>query len=302
MRLLDMLRTTFRNRHRIDVVLIDTYSTANFYFALAVGRLCRLYRIPYIPILRGGNLPARIENSARLSRPYFTNALANVAPSMYLFEQFKEEKYLNLVHIPNNIPISNYGFKARPGIAYKLLWVRSFAKIYNPMMAVHVVSILSQKGFSVELCMVGPDKDGTMEVCKTATNSKNLPIQFPGVLAKADWIHLAKDYDIFINTTDFDNTPVSVMEAMALGLPIVTTRVGGIPYLIENDKTGILCPANDPEFMASAIISLVNNPFKAQNIAQKAREVVEQFDWEVVKDQWTELIDGIKVSRVDNKP
>src|SRR5690606_5057886 len=63
LRLLDMLWTTFRSRKKTDVVLIDTYSTQNFYYAVLVGQLCRLLQLPYIPILHGGNLPQRLKSS-----------------------------------------------------------------------------------------------------------------------------------------------------------------------------------------------------------------------------------------------
>ena len=60
LRILDMLFTLFRNRNTIDVVLIDTYSTLNYYYALAIGIMCRFYKINYIPILRGGDLEKRL--------------------------------------------------------------------------------------------------------------------------------------------------------------------------------------------------------------------------------------------------
>ena len=59
-RILDMTFKTLRYSSRVSVVLIDTYSTNNFYYALTIAKLCRMLRIPYIPILHGGNLPERL--------------------------------------------------------------------------------------------------------------------------------------------------------------------------------------------------------------------------------------------------
>src|SRR5690606_3541338 len=252
-------------------VFIDTYSTRNFYYAVAVAAVCRFYRIPYVPILRGGNLPARLETHPRMSQKLFGNAYINMAPSKYLYSGFKAKNFQNLVYIPNTIPLANYTFKKRHSLEYRLLWVRSFADIYNPTMALEVMELLQMKGNSVSLCMVGPDKDGSMERCKALAKEKGLDVIFTGMLSKSDWLKLSEGFDIFINTTNFDNTPVSVIEAMALGMPVVSTNVGGIPFLIEDGKTGILTEPDDAAAMASAIMSLVNNPEKALELTENAR-------------------------------
>lgn len=296
-RLIDMLVTTLKHRRKADLVFIDTYSTRNFYYAVAVAAVCRFYKIPYVPILRGGNLPARLETHPRMSQKLFGNAYINMAPSKYLYSGFKAKNFQNLVYIPNTIPLANYTFKKRHSLEYRLLWVRSFADIYNPTMALEVMELLQMKGNSVSLCMVGPDKDGSMERCKALAKEKGLDVIFTGMLSKSDWLKLSEGFDIFINTTNFDNTPVSVIEAMALGMPVVSTNVGGIPFLIEDGKTGILTEPDDAAAMASAIMALVNNPEKALELTENARAMVELFDWEVVKEQWRELVEGVGVRR-----
>ncbi len=290
LRLLDMLWQTFVNRNKIDVVLIDTYSTQNFYYAVAVAKTCRFFKIPYIPILSGGNLPVRLKTNLKLSKKLFEKAKINIAPSNYLFEAFKKEGYTNLSYIPNTIEIKNYPFKSRKKITLKLLWVRSFSKLYHPKLALKIVEELQNKGYHVSLCMVGPEKDGSLQECKQLSEKKQLPITFTGMLTQKEWLKLSEKYDLFINTTNFDNTPVSVIEAMALGLPVVSTNVGGLPYLIENNKTGILVNPNDKEVFVKAILDLYHHPEKAIIIAQNARQKAEKFSWEIVKKKWNEIL------------
>tara|TARA_R100000306_G_scaffold889_2_gene2404 strand:- start:56183 stop:57208 length:1026 start_codon:yes stop_codon:yes gene_type:complete len=291
LRMLAMIKAVFNNRKWADVVLIDTYSTLNFQYAVAVATLCRFYHIPYVPILHGGNLPSRLQKSSKQSNKLFGNALTNVAPSHYLLAAFKEEGYSNLTYIPNTIEIENYPFLFRKNIKPKLLWVRSFSEIYNPMLALYVVEGLLKNGHTnTELCMVGPDKDGSMETCKAYAKQKNLPVTFTGGLAKKEWLQLSKDYDIFINTTHVDNTPVSVIEAMALGLPVISTHVGGIPYLLTHDETGVLVPPNSVANFVTAIERILQNPEETTAIAIKARKTVEKFDWEEVKKQWITVL------------
>lgn len=289
LRILDMLITVIKYRNEASIVLIDTYSTQNFYYAVVVARLCRFLKLSYVPILRGGNLPHRLKSSEALSRKLFSGAETNVVPSEYLMESFKNSGFHNLTYIPNTIALENYPFQLRKRIKPKLLWVRSFAEIYNPLMALEIVENLKKQNIEVELCMVGPEKDGSLKNCKKVAEELNLPITFTGILKKEEWIALSKKYDIFINTTNFDNMPVSVMEAMALGLPVISTDVGGVPFLIESDADGVLVPPNNPNVFIDSIKYLCENPSKAEQLTLNARAKIENFDWQVVKKQWFEL-------------
>ena len=290
LRLLQMIRITLLYAKRADAVLIDTYSTQNFYYAVVIARICRLLKVPYIPILHGGNLPERLKRSPKLCKKLFEGAKINVAPSHYLMEAFKTEGYTNLTHIPNTIEIANYPFLVREKPTLKLLWVRSFSDIYNPQLALDVVETLLEQDITVSLCMVGPEKDGSLKRCKQRVSEKKLPVIFTGKLDKVEWISLSKEYAVFINTTNFDNTPVSVIEAMALGLPVVSTNVGGIPFLIEDRVDGVLVAPNNPNAFAAALQALVANPEQSQQLAIRARQKVEQFDWQNVKQQWIALL------------
>lgn len=290
-RLLDMLFTVLMSTSKVDLVLLDTYSTKNFYYALIISQFCRFLRLPYIPILHGGNLPNRLTVNPTLSSLIFTHARCNVAPSNYLKEQFESHGYTNLIFIPNTIEIRNYQFiRNRDFTSPKLLWVRSFSKIYNPILAVEVLHLLLKKGYNAELCMVGPDADGSLSKVKAKTIELNVSVTFIGKMKKTDWIELSKNYNVFINTTNFDNMPVSVIESMALGLPVVSTNVGGMPYLIENQIDGLLVPPDTKEIFVEAILKLIGYPEVSERIVLNARQKVEQFDWDKVKFKWLEIL------------
>lgn len=290
LRLLDMLWTTLRFRKKTDLVLIDTYSTQNFYYAVLVSQLCRLLKLPYVPILHGGNLPNRLENLPKLSKRLFKNAYANVSPSLYLKERFEKAGYQNVVYIPNTINLENYPQHHKTYDTPQLLWVRSFSEIYNPTLAVKVLHELRQRGYDASLCMVGPDTDGSLAEVKALAERLNLSVNFTGKLTKTEWIALSKDYNVFINTTNFDNMPVSVIEAMALGLPVVSTNVGGMRYLMKDGVEGILVVPNDKIAMTDAICSLFKDVQRTEMMVTKAREKVEGFDWKQIKSLWEEVL------------
>ena len=290
LRLLDMIFTFFKYNARVDYVLIDTYSTTNFYFAFVISQFCRLFSVRYVPNLNGGNLPMRLKKNPKLCRMIFNNAYLNVSPSKYLKNAFEGFGYNNIKYIPNTVVIKNYVFKERDFSKIKLLWVRSFSEIYNPKMAVSVLKKLKEDNIDVSLCMVGPDSDGSLYKVKKFANKLDVKVTFMGKLSKMEWINLSKDYTIFINTTNFDNAPVSVIEAMALGLPIVSTNVGGIPFLISDKKEGLLVEKNNTKAMVNAIKLIYNKNEFAEMLAKNARNKVEQFDWQIVKKSWLNIL------------
>lgn len=289
-RLLDMLFHIFKYRTQVEFVLMDTYSTQNFYYAYLCSQLCRFLKLKYIPILHGGNLPNRLKKHPKLSKQIFNNAYKNIAPSEYILSEFKKQGYHNLVYIPNSIKLKNYPFKQRIIDKPKLLWVRSFSEIYNPLLAIDVFNQLLKEGVEASLCMVGPENDGSLKKAKVYANQLDVDITFTGKLSKQAWIDVSQDYNIFINTTNYDNMPVSVIEAMALGLPIVSTNVGGMPFLIENEKEGILVKPNNVNVFVSAIKKLQTNREHVNSITNNARKKVECFDWEIVKKQWLSVL------------
>ena len=292
LRLAEMLGLIAKHKNTTDIVLIDTYGAMNFYYAYLVGRACTLLGLEYIPILHGGNLPERLENSKKLSKSLFGNAKANIAPSKFLYDIFKSYGFENIQIIPNAIRTDKYPFKERQEFRPKLLWVRRFQKRYNPLMAIKVLQILKQKYPEASLCMVGPEKDGSMAACKRLAKENDLEVRFTGKLRKKHWAQLSRNYDFFINTTSIDNTPISVIEAMSLGLIIISTNVGGMPVLIDNGNDGILVEEGNAEEMSHEIIEIIEEPDKGHEICKNARVKVESFDWEAIKDKWNRVLDA----------
>lgn len=286
-RFADMCSSVFKHSDA-DYVVIDTYSTLAYFFAFAVATCCRLLSKKYILILHGGSLPERLDNSPKMSKMLFGHSYKNISPSRYLKAEFERRGYSNIDVIPNNIDVSKYKFKERKEFRPRLLWVRSFAEIYNCEMAVEVLKLVLQRYPDAQLCMVGPDKDGSME--KTINLAKSYGIdgslKITGQISKKEWHKLSEEYDIFISTTNFDNTPVSVIESMALGLPVISTDVGGMPYLIDNGKDGYLVEKNNTEMMADKIFEIIRTPHLALELTRRARKKAESFGWTSVSKLW----------------
>jgi glycosyltransferase involved in cell wall biosynthesis len=294
-RCLEMYWGIIANCSKVDIVLIDTYSTLAFNYAWTCGILCRLLKIPYIPILHGGNLEVR-KNSRNnfIFQSYLKNSKVVISPSNFLKSIVEKDSNLKVQVIPNSIEINMYPFEIRNIDNPKILWVRSFHEIYNPEMAIRVMEVLISRGINASMIMVGPDKDGSLEKTKKAAARLNMLdfVTFPGRLELKDWVRLSHECNVFINTTNFDNTPVSLMEAMALGLPVISTNVGGVRFIIDDEINGFLVPADDHLKMAEKILELKNDNIKARQIILDARKKAETWDWNDISNEWKKILEN----------
>jgi glycosyltransferase involved in cell wall biosynthesis len=89
-----------------------------------------------------------------------------------------------------------------------------------------------------------------------------------------------------VNSSTIDNQPVSILEAFAAGLPVVTTPAGGIPELVRHEETGLLVPCGEPAAMASAVAGLLEDPPRALALARRAREEAERHAWPRLRRAW----------------
>lgn len=290
-RLIEIIIKTVFFCQRVDYILIDTYSTNAFWYSYFAGLAARLTRTKYIPILHGGNLPSRLKRSKRACDSLFLNSYANIAVSGYLSHEFKKAGYRTMT-IPNSINISKYPFRLRKQPRPKLLWVRSFHRQYNPNMAADVLKELLKIYPEAELCMVGPDKDGSMEEFRNYVNTLGISehVKITGLLKKEEWIKLSEDYDFFINTTNVDNTPVSLIESMALGMYVISTNPGGIPYLLQGGQDSLIVEPGDSSVMTEKIIQVIHQPEIYYQLSVNARGKAESYDWSYVKTKWEELL------------
>jgi glycosyltransferase involved in cell wall biosynthesis len=114
-------------------------------------------------------------------------------------------------------------------------------------------------------------------------------VQFPGFLDYDGKRREGNAADIFINTNRIDNMPVAVLEAGAMGLPVVATAVGGVPDLLVDGRDGVLVPDDDEAAMAGAILRLLRDPELAGRLSRNGRLLAERSAWEAVRPQWTTL-------------
>ena len=177
-------------------------------------------------------------------RGLLQSSSAVTTPSAYLFEHMRPYRE-DLVLLPNPLDLAKYPFRHRKHPAPNLVWLRAFHDIYNPSIAVRVVALLVRDFPSVRLFMIGPNKgDGSRESTMDLALKLGVldRVICPGPVPKDEVPNWLNKGDVFLNTTRLDNTPISVLEAMACGLCIISTNVGGIPYMLLDEYDALLVP------------------------------------------------------------
>jgi glycosyltransferase involved in cell wall biosynthesis len=301
-RLVDIVGTLLAAASQIDVQILQVYSGPSFVaedIASLVGVLCGHKIVMH---LHGGALPAFMERYPHWSRRVLRRASAIVTPSAFL-QRALASFGLNSRVIPNALDLPEYPYRHRVALAPRLFWMRAFHDVYNPEMAVRVLSRIRQVEPQATLTMAGQQKGAEVSVKRLARELHvEHAIEFPGFLDFADKIRTASSADIFLNTNRIDNAPVSVIEACAMGLPVVATKVGGIADLLTDRETALLVPDGDDRAMADAVLELLRDRDLAGRLSASGRRMAERFSWNETKPQWERLFAELVSVRDPTKP
>jgi phenylacetate-CoA ligase len=277
-------------RSRYHVVCCQAFSYKNWINAALAVAAARVLGKRIILVYRGGAFAEFVDRYGWAVLPTLRRVDQLVTPSDYLGGEFRRRS-LSAIVIPNVIEVAEWPHRRRLELPPRLLWVRHLRSGYNPLMALEVLHKIQRYYPDATLRMAG---DGDMErQLRTAIAEREL--QGVTLLGHISGRQLAREYDeaaIFINTTNYDNQPRSVLEAMACGLPVVSTNVGGIPYMLEPGRHAILVPPNDANSMTTAILELLQNPPGALVMADAARAHVETFSWKSSRKLWASTLRG----------
>jgi glycosyltransferase involved in cell wall biosynthesis len=289
-RLVDTIVTIVARGRRCEVQILQVYSGASFvlediasWLGLRVGQRIIMH-------IHGGSLPEFMERYPRWTGRVLGRAAAIVAPSPFLQRALMKHGFSAEV-IPNAVEVRGYPYRHRKTLAPRLLWMRSFHHIYNPQMAVRVLAKLRDIHPSSTLVLAGQDKGLERDVQRLARELKVADaVRFTGFLDHAGKMREGSAADIFLNTNRIDNTPVSIIEACAMGLPVVATRVGGISDLVQDRRTALLVPDDDDDAMVAAIDRLLTEPELAGSLSAGGRRLAEQLSWDYTQPRWDDLI------------
>jgi len=258
-------------------------------FALARARSRGLKTIL---VLEGGAIPELCQDDPERVKQLLQQADVVVSTSAYLTRAV--QPFGITTHaIPNTIRIEQYPFVLRSRVRPRLLWMRSFeSTVYNPELAVRVVAALLPRWPTLALAMGGLD-DGGLESTRQLAEELGVTraVTFHEFLEMDEKRALMRDADVFLNTNRSDNLPVSVMEAAAMGMPVVSTNVGALSEIVLHGESGLLVPSDDVAAMAGATERILSSAALALSMSRNARARAETFDASQTFPCWSSAVD-----------
>lgn len=280
------------NSRSTDVVLIDVFSTKSIYITLWISLLCKFLSLPYVLVLRGGNLPKRYAKSPKIIDSLFKGASSIVAPSNYL-KNFFDFNGFHIEYIPNIIDKGLYEFKKRTPLKPKILYLRGFGEVYNPLMLLKAIQKIKST-LNLEVLMLGSKNDRHYQNVTRYIEQYGLEkiVKIEEKKTREQWISLSKKFSFMISCPDIDNTPTSIIEGAALGLCVISTSVGGVPKLVTENEI-FLVSKNDHDELAELLENLFTDSTLYYEKVHLALNWSKKFHWDGVKKSWLKLMHDV---------
>ncbi|MBX3629701.1 MAG: glycosyltransferase family 4 protein [Nitrosomonas sp.] len=251
--------------------------------------IARLRKIPVIVNYRGGEAEAFFRESWFWVRPSLDITDMIIVPSGFLEAVFGQRGYTVTI-VPNIIDLSRFAARApedRRGCNDfpHIVVTRNLEAIYDNATAIRAFASVKENYPNARLTVAGAGPEKTMLENLVSELRVQDAVRFAGRIDNDAVAALYRSADLMINASLVDNMPISILEALASGVPVVSTDAGGIPYLVEHDKTALLVPKKDPAAMADAIARILNNQTLIKNLREQGLRLVQKFTWLVIKNQ-----------------
>lgn len=280
-----------RELARADVVHVFSASYTSFLLApLPAMMVARSIGRPVVLNYRSGEARDHLKRSA-IARRAIASADANVVPSPFLVEVF-EHCGIGATVIPNLVDLERFRFRSCDPLQPRLLSTRNLAYPYNVACTLRAFRIVQRERPDAALTLVGSGADEPA-LRRLAADLGLRRVTFAGRVAPEAVADYYAASDIYVQSPDIDNMPTSVIEAFASGLPVVSTRAGGVPVLIQDGEQGLLAPLDDHEALAAQILRLLAEPGLGCRLARNARRACQAYAWPAVRDQWLRAYRGV---------
>ena len=291
-RLVPYVLRLWRLAAQVDVIHVLANSGWSWQlFATPAIWIGQLRNIPVVVNYRGGKAKNYFGRAIARVRPTMSRGAALIVPSPYLREVFAEFGFKAAV-IPNIIDLERFHPADRrdseKGQGPHLVITRNLEPIYDIGTAIRAVAQIAPKmpGLRVSIAGSGPQE----KELKALASKLDLDqvIDFIGRLPPEAVAELYRSADLMLNPTTVDNMPNSILEAMASGIPIVTTNVGGIPHVVRDEETALFVAPGDAEGMAAQVRRVLSEEGLRERLVTNGLTEVRQYAWPEVRARWLE--------------
>jgi glycosyltransferase involved in cell wall biosynthesis len=287
----------FRALRRADVVHVFCTSNSSFFIAaLPAILVATFYRRPVVANYRGDGREHLASSPA--VRTVLRRLCTNVVPSEY-FERIFEELAIPARIVPNVADLAQFQFRRRALLRPRILSTRNFEPIYNVACTLRAFARVQAAVPEAELVLVGGGREES-NLRRLAGSLGLRNVTFAGRIAPADMHRYYDAADLYVQTPLVDNTPASVIEAFASGVPVVSTRVGGVPTILRDGVHGLLAPSDDHERVAAHVIALLGDPVLVQRLTAAAFKSCRAYAGDAVRERWRtvyRMADGSRFRR-----
>jgi glycosyltransferase involved in cell wall biosynthesis len=276
-----------RELRRADVVHIFSASYSSFLLApLPAVVVAKALNKPVVLNYHSGEAPDHLSRS-RLAREVLARVDRNVVPSAFLRDVFRRFG-LDADMVSNTVDLEAFPFRERDPLRPKLLSTRNFGYPYNVAATLRAFAEVQRRVPAASLTLVGSGPDEP-KLRALASGLQLTNVTFAGRVAPENIPAYYAAHDIYIQSPDLDNMPLSILEAFASGLPVVSTDVGGVSAMLTNERHGLLAGAGDHEELAAQVCRLLDDPARARKMARAAYQTCRNSTWGQVRDQWLRI-------------
>lgn len=289
-RLLDILYFVLFKKNQYDVILLQTFSNLAFLNDFFVTLFSQILKKPSFSTIHGGAFIEFYTKFPKFVTHVLNKSVILTSPSHFICNHLNSQGH-SVKYIPNFIDIHKFPYKWKPKNTPDLLWVRAFTDIYKPEMAIRLVARLKSNYPDVKLTMVGPDM-GKLNFCKDLIKTLDVTdnIIIAGKIPNDDLNIYYATHSLYINTTSYESFGVALVEAACSGIPVVSTEVGEIPYMWQNNEDMLLVKDKDEDEFFEKVKMLLHDKELQIKLSKNARLKAENYGWDNVKYQWKELI------------
>lgn len=266
-----------------DVLHIHCCSGWGFLPAVVGVTVRRRLKKRVVLTYHGGGGERFFDKHTRLVKHYLTRTDTNIVLSGFLASVF-DKHHLPYTIIPNIIELDESHYRERASIQPNFICIRAHEPLYNIPCILRAFQKALTELPEATLTLVGGGSQH--EALLALTEDMGLKnVTFTGrVDNKEIYQHLDKA-DVMLSAPTVDNMPVSLLEAMNAGLLVISSNVGGVPYMIEDNKTGYLFSSDDSDALASLMIQVVQQPSESLSIIRNAHRAVDVYRWENIREQ-----------------